>query len=124
MVDGCKKSGTENKSYCVDHIERFGYAGTVLATIALRASERLKAARRRGWRFIDVDGSRSREILETLAVAGAQTLPRLGTMVDLDAKALGAYLTALEHAGRVRTMKVASRRGSTRWIVILINKMS
>jgi predicted transcriptional regulator len=122
MVDGCKKSGTENKSYCVDHIERSSYAGTVLATIALRESERLKAARRSGWKFIDVNGSRSREILENLAVAGAQTLPRLGAMVDLDVKTLGAYLTALERAGRVKTMKVASRRGAMRWIVMLIDK--
>ena len=122
MVNGCDKSGTENKSYCVDHIGRSSYAGVVLATIALREAEKLKAARRRGWRSVDVGGSRSREILENLAITGAQTMPKLGVIVDLDAKTLGAYLTALERAGLVKTMKVTSRRGSMRRIVMLTNK--
>lgn len=75
------------------HAEEAARAGEV---------ERVKA---RGWREVDVRGSRAREIVSLVAVHGGYRRGRLAADVDLSVGVLHLYLFALREAGLLDTRR-------------------
>jgi hypothetical protein len=118
-VPGCGHPTTERKPYCIDHIDRLPYVKELQAQLAHRDAEEVAATSRRGWRAVDPTGSRAREIIDQLAVKGAQTPKRLAITVEIQPNSLESYLGALERAGLVRTLTLGSRRGTPRRVVTL-----
>lgn len=121
-VDGCGRPTTERKPYCIEHIDRLPYVQELQAQLAHRDAEEVAASSRRGWRAVDTDGSRAREIIDQLAVRGAQTPKRLAITVEIRPNSLENYLGALERAGLVKTLTLGSRRGTPRRVVTLTNE--
>jgi hypothetical protein len=118
-VPGCGRATTERKPYCIEHIDRLPYVQELQAELAHRDAEEVAAASRRGWRAVDTEGSRAREIIDQLAVKGAQTPKRLAITVEIRPGSLENYLGALERAGLVKTLTLGSRRGTPRRVVTL-----
>ncbi len=87
-----------------------------------RDAEEDAAASRKGWRAVDPVGSRAREIIDQLAVKGAQTPKRLAITVELQPTSLENYLGALERAGLIKTLTLGSRRGTPRRVVTLTDE--
>lgn len=121
---GCANTATENKPFCIDHLEQFGHAAKLSSSLAERDEEELKAASRLGWKKIDVRGSRAQEIVEVLIASGAQTPKRLAIMVDIRPEALAGYLKALERAKILRVLTLGSRRGTPRTVVALRERIA
>ena len=121
-VQGCGHVTTERKPYCIEHIDRLPYVQELQAELAHRDAEEVAAASRRGWRAVNTDGSRAREIIDQLAVKGAQTPKRLAITVEIRPNSLENYLGALERAGLVKTLTLGSRRGTPRKVVTLTNE--
>jgi hypothetical protein len=121
QAQGCTKATTD-KDFCIDHIEFSPHAKAVLAGLDRRAEEERKATSRRGWKFVDVNGSRAQEIVEHLQSVGAQTPRRLAFTVDLSPEALNAYLVALKKAKLIKMQTVGSRRGEPRLVVMPVEK--
>lgn len=119
QVLGCGRSTTEHKPFCIDHLERLPYVRDLRGTLHGRESEELEATRAKGWRAVDIGGSRAREILDQLAVKGAQSPRRLAITVEVRPAALESYVQALEAAGLVETLLLGSRRGTPRRVVAL-----
>jgi hypothetical protein len=118
-VEGCGHVTTERKPYCIDHLDRLPYVRELQAALFSRDQEEQAAFNRKGWRAIDTDGSRAREIIDQLAVKGAQTPKRLAITVEIRPGSLESYLGALEKAGLVKTLTLGSRRGTPRRVVTL-----
>lgn len=118
-VQGCGHSTTERKPYCIDHLDRLPYVQELREALVHRDSEEAAAASRKGWRAVDPTGSRAREIIDQLAVKGAQTPKRLAITVEIRPTSLENYLSALERAGLVKTLTLGSRRGTPRKVVTL-----
>ena len=57
---------------------------------------------RKGWRAVDPNGTRAREILVFLANHGAATAEYVSTDMDLEPDQVLVYAKALERAGRVK----------------------
>ena len=121
-VQGCGHVTTERKPYCIDHLDRLPYVRELQAQLSSRDAEEVAAASRKGWRAVDPDGSRAREIIDQLAVKGAQTPKRLAITVELRPNSLENYLSALERAGLVKTLTLGSRRGTPRRVVTLTDE--
>ena len=119
-VPGCGHATTERKPYCIDHIDRLPYVKELQAELAHRDAEEMAAASsRRGWKAVELEGSRAREIVDQLAVKGAQTPKRLAITVEIRPNSLENYLSALERAGLVKKLTLGSRRGTPRRVVTL-----
>lgn len=116
---GCGRPTTERKPYCIEHLDRLPYVQDLQAELQMREAEELAAAGRKGWRAVEIDGSRAREIIDQLAVRGAQTPKRLAITVEIKPSSLENYLAALERAGLVHTLTLGSRRGTPRKVVTL-----
>ncbi len=110
---------TERKPYCIEHLESLPYVQDLQAQLLQREQEELAAAGKKAWRAVDPEGSRAREIIDQLAVRGAQTPKRLAITVEIRPNSLENYLSALERAGLVRTLVLGSRRGTPRRVVTL-----
>jgi len=121
-VQGCGHVTTERKPYCIDHLDQLPYVRELQAHLASREAEESAAASRKGWRAVDPSGSRAREIIDQLAVKGAQTPKRLAITVELRPISLENYLGALERAGLVKTLTLGSRRGTPRRVVTLTDE--
>jgi hypothetical protein len=121
-VKGCTTKTAENKPYCIDHIEQSPHAKRILDYLAEREVEEDRATRPSGWKRIDVNGSRAREIMEYLAIHGAQSPKRLALKVEIAPAALDAYITALEKAKAVRLLTLGSRRGTPRQVIALCER--
>jgi predicted ArsR family transcriptional regulator len=113
---------TERKPYCIEHLDRLPYVRELQAQLFSRDAEEEAAATRKGWRAVDPAGSRAREIIDQLAVKGAQTPKRLAITVELRPTSLENYLGALERAGFVKTLTLGSRRGTPRRVVTLTDE--
>ena len=121
-VQGCGHVTTERKPYCIDHLDRLPYVRELQAQLSSRDAEEVAATSRKGWRAVDPTGSRAREIIDQLAVKGAQTPKRLAITVELRPNSLENYLGALERAGLVKTLTLGSRRGTPRKVVTLTDE--
>ena len=121
-VQGCGHVTTERKPYCIDHLDRLPYVRELQAQLSSRDAEEVAAASRKGWRAVDPDGSRAREIIDQLAVKGAQTPKRLAITVELRPGSLENYLGALEKAGYIKTLTLGSRRGTPRRVVTITDE--
>lgn len=110
---------TERKPYCIEHLDRLPYVKELQAALLHRDEEEDAAASRKGWKAVDTEGSRAREIIDQLAVKGAQTPKRLAITVEIRPTSLENYLGALERAGLVKTLTLGSRRGTPRRVVTL-----
>jgi hypothetical protein len=109
-VVGCRNTTTERKPYCLEHVEQTAYARMIAAEIEAREAEERRAARRRGWKLIDVNGTRAQEIAAYVDSVGGQTPKKLAAIFELDLCVLEAYLKALEQAGFLKTVKIPSKR--------------
>ena len=118
-VSGCKEPTTEYKPYCIEHIDRVPHASAISDYLKDREVEERRAARRNGWKHIDVNGSRAREIVNYLVVHGAQSPKRLAINIEIAPAALEAYLVAMERAKLVKRLTLGSRRGTPREVVAL-----
>jgi hypothetical protein len=118
-VQGCNRPTTERKPYCIDHLDRLPYVKELQDALGRRDDEEMAAVGRKGWRAVNPDGSRAREIIDQLAVKGAQTPKRLAITVEIRPNSLENYLSALERAGLVKTLTLGSRRGTPRRVVTL-----
>ena len=118
-VPGCSHPTTERKPYCIDHLERLPYVRELQEQLAQRDAEEVAATAKKGWKAVDIVGSRAREIVDQLSVKGAQTPKRLAITVEMRPSSLEAYLAALERAGLVKTLTLGSRRGTPRRVVTL-----
>ena len=123
-VQGCGHPTTERKPYCIEHLDRLPYVKELQEQLARRDAEETAATGRKGWKSVDPVGSRAREIIDQLAVKGAQTPKRLAITVEIRPSSLEGYLGALERAGLVRTLTLGSRRGTPRKVVILTEEGS
>jgi hypothetical protein len=121
-VQGCGHVTTERKPYCIEHLDRLPYVRELQAQLCSRDAEEEAAASRKGWRAVDPGGSRAREIIDQLAVKGAQTPKRLAITVELQPTSLENYLGALERAGFIKTLTLGSRRGTPRRVVTLTDE--
>jgi len=116
---GCGHPTTERKPYCIIHLDRLPYVKDLQAQLAEREAEEVAAGARKGWKAVDPTGSRAKEIVDQLAVKGAQTPKRLAITVEMRPSSLESYLAALERAGLVKTLTLGSRRGTPRRVVTL-----
>lgn len=108
-VVGCPYKTTERKPYCLDHIGQNDHALSVAAQMKDREGEVVRV-KKRGWRAVNVHGSRAQEIVEHLAVVGVQTPKVLANMFELSAAVLDSYITALEKKGLVSRAEIPSPR--------------
>lgn len=121
-VEGCKEQTTEHKSYCIDHIAQAPHATAIAGYLIARELEETRAAGRNGWKYVDVHGSRAREIVNYLTHHGAQSPKRLAVNIEISPAALDAYLVAMERAKIIRQLTLGSRRGTPRKVVALWDK--
>jgi len=121
-AQGCGHVTTERKPYCIDHLDQLPYVRELQAQLSNRDAEEQAATSRIGWRAVDPTGSRAREIIDQLAVKGAQTPRRLAITVELRPTSLENYLGALERAGLITTLTLGSRRGTPRRVVTLTDE--
>ncbi|MBI3724771.1 hypothetical protein HY251_12575 [bacterium] len=80
---GCGHATTERKPYCIGHLDRLPYVRDLQAQLAEREAEEVAATTRKGWKAVDTFGSRAKEIVDQLAVKGAQTPKRLAITVEM-----------------------------------------
>ena len=109
--EGCAKATTGRKPYCIEHIEALEYVKRLLEEIKARSAEEEKA-RIEDWRAINIQGTRSREIVEALRAKGIVSIKRLALDVDLPVEILDIYLRALRRARCVRMRQVKGHRGT------------
>src|SRR4051794_13760763 len=76
-ADGCGRPTTERKPFCIEHLDRLPYVEELQAQLLKREQEEQAASGKQAWRAVDPEGSRAREIIDQLAVRGAQTPKRL-----------------------------------------------
>jgi hypothetical protein len=105
---GCSAPTTGNKPYCLDHIEEIPYVKRLLAEVARRERDTLRASARNE---IDVDGPSASEILHQLEVHGPLTAGRLAREVELQPNELARFLPALERRGWIAVDVVRDERG-------------
>lgn len=120
----CSGKTTGRKPFCLDHVHLMAVAADVLAREAERDEEaRVAVASEDGWRKIDLNGSRSKEILDYLAFSGPQSVKRLAMFVEVSPEAVEAYVRALAEARLVKRVTLGSRRGQPRHIVDLVERV-
>jgi predicted transcriptional regulator len=110
------------KPHCIKHIDQSPHAKRVIEAKTKRSKELSTATKPEGWRTIDVNGSRAREIIAKLKLMGAMSPSNLATQVELGKTTIEAYLVALEAAGLVKVEKLRSARYVTRRVVIAVEK--
>jgi len=113
-VPGCANATSLHKPYCLTHLACSPYVRALEAELSRRDAEESAALDPRVARTLDPNGSRAQEILEELGRRGPQTFERLAHALNVPVEAVCGYLRALERAGLVRTLRMASRRGGYR----------
>lgn len=111
-VETCTELTTNKKPFCQTHMDRLKHADSLSAEIARReVEEQVAATGVDAWRSVDVAGSRAQEILGVLETQGSQTPERLATLSGIKARAIAAYVKALEQAGRVQILRFSTDHG-------------
>ncbi len=116
-VLACPNATSEGKPYCMAHLDRLPYVKRVKTELAQRDAEAAAALSRKRWRELDPTGSRAGELLEELALGGAQTVERLAVKLQIPVRAVLGYARSLEHAGLVRTIQLATERRGIRRVL-------
>jgi hypothetical protein len=121
-IAGCHEKVTQRKPYCIKHLDKLPYVQHLMEMEALRDREEELAKTKNGAKKIDINSSRSKEILIQLAVKGAKSPERLAILIETEPDVIESYATALEKHGLVESMKLGSRRGSPRPVIAITDK--
>lgn len=107
-VENCGGVTKNEKPYCREHMDLLQRADSIMNEVEARRAEvaAVLGAGSEGWKHVKVDGSIAREIIEVVKVFGAQTVPKLGKLVQLKRDILVPYVTALVRSGHLRVNKM------------------
>ncbi len=107
---GCDQATREGKAFCSEHVEEHPYVKELIARLAERERQD-EEVQRRGSKAATLEAITAQEILQHLAFHGPRTEERLCRELNVDARTLRGYVSALRrhHLVTLGTTK----RGST-----------
>jgi hypothetical protein len=121
-VEGCGELTTKKKPFCQTHIEQVTHGRTLSEELKQRKEEQVRvlAKGKKGWKEVDLNGSRAQELLNVLEVQGALTPEGLASKLAIDVRVLAGYIHAFERVGRVRVFAFETGARGRKALVTLV----